>query len=70
MHMYSFSGGSEVLLPQQMLSDTDLTSSLIADMRCLGGHLGHVVDEVDYTLTVPPLIVIPGHQLHTRTASW
>ena len=62
--------GQEVLLPQQMLSGTDLMSFLIANMRCLGGHLGHVVDEVDYTLTVPPLIVIPGHQLHTRTASW
>jgi hypothetical protein len=54
-----------VLLPQQMLSDTGLTFSLILDMRCLGSHLGHVVDKVYYTLAVTPLIVIPGHQLHT-----
>ena len=34
-------------------------------MRCLGSHLGHVVDKVYHTFAVTPLIVIPGHQLHT-----
>lgn len=48
-----------MLLLQQMLSDTDLTSCLILDMLRLGSHLGHVVDEIYNTLAVPPLIVIP-----------
>ena len=48
-----------MLLFQQMLSDTDLTSCLILDMLRLGSHLGHVVDEIYNTLAVPPLIVIP-----------
>ena len=31
---------------------------------CLGILLGHVLDEVDHTRRVAPLVVIPAHHLH------
>lgn len=65
--MYSFNEGISCSSADALWYRADTCVYIRHVVLDLGSHLSHVVNEVYHTPAVTPLIVVPGHQLHTHT---